>query len=368
MQRLKIAIVTPGYPSNENGGFGFVHARAKLYAPKNEVKVFTISSKNSSRDFEGIEITEGSIAYLQEQINKFNPKVLAVHFPDFRIIQLVKSLPYPKVAWIHGHEILFSFKISGKSKNAFDFIKKRVLLIPRQLYQMILLRSFLPKINYVVFVSSWMKKAAEKSVLKKFKNAVIIPNPVDTSLFKYVGPNTNEPKKIVSIRSLHNNKYGIDVAIKAMANKKDITLDVFGQGKLYNKYLNLIDKTNSNTQIHLTSLNHDEIPSLLGNYSVFIAPSRVEAQGVSMCEAMACGLPIIASNIGGIPEFVRDGVDGFLVKSDDPQDLKKAIDKLVFDEEKLIAFGKNARENISNVCAGELICEKELELLSEKFK
>ena len=48
MQRLKIAIVTPGYPSNENGGFGFVHARAKLYAPKNEVKVFTISSKNSS--------------------------------------------------------------------------------------------------------------------------------------------------------------------------------------------------------------------------------------------------------------------------------------------------------------------------------
>ena len=56
MQKLKIAIVTPGYPSNENGGFGFVHARAKLYAPKNEVKVFTISSKNSSRDFEGITV------------------------------------------------------------------------------------------------------------------------------------------------------------------------------------------------------------------------------------------------------------------------------------------------------------------------
>jgi len=363
MQRLKIAIVTPGYPSNENGGFGFVHARAKLYAPKNEVKVFTISSTNSSRNFEGIEIVEGSHGFLQEQIKKFTPKVLAIHFPDFRIIQLVKPLHYPKVAWIHGHEILFSFKISSKAKNPFDFIKKRALLIPRQLYQMILLRSFLPKINHVVFVSNWMKKAAEKSVFKKFENAVIIPNPVDTNLFRYVGPNTNEPKKIISIRSLHNSKYGIDVAIKAMANKRNVALDVFGQGKLYNKYLHLIDKTNSNTQIHHTSLNHDEIPSLLAKYSVFIAPSRVEAQGVSMCEAMACGLPIIASNIGGIPEFVRDGVDGFLVKSNDPQELKKAIDKLVFDKEKLIEFGKNARENISNVCSGELICEKELELM-----
>ena len=140
-----------------------------------------------------------------------------------------------------------------------------------------------------------------------------------------------------------------------MANKRNVALDVFGQGKLYNKYLNLINKINSNTQIHHTSLNHDEIPSLLAKYSVFIAPSRVEAQGVSMCEAMACGLPIIATNIGGIPEFVRDGVDGFLVNSNDPQELKKAIDKLVFDKEKLIEFSKNARENISNVCSGDLI-------------
>ena len=106
---------------------------------------------------------------------------------------------------------------------------------------------------------------------------------------------------------------------------------MFLDRKLYDKYLNLIDKTNSNTQIHHTSLNHDEIPSLLGNYSVFIAPSRVEAQGIYV-RGYGFGLPIIASNIGGIPEFVRDGVDGFLVNSNDPQELKKAIDKLVFDK------------------------------------
>ena len=71
-----------------------------------------------------------------------------------------------------------------------------------------------------------------------------------------------------------------------------------------------------NTNLNNISLNHNEIPELLSKYSVFVAPSRVEAQGVSMCEAMACGLPIVATKVGGIPEFVRDGVDGYLVENE----------------------------------------------------
>ena len=197
MKSLKIAIVSPGYPSKESGGFGFVHARSKLYIKNNEVVVFTLGLKNIKRDFEGISIIEGSQSYLIEEILKYNPDTLAIHFPDFRIIKLVKNIHLPKVVWIHGHEILFSFKISGKAKNTFDFIKKRLFLVPRQLYQMILLRSFLYEVNHVVFVSNWMKKAAEKSVFRKFKNAVIIPNPVDTDLFAYKGPNLSNHNKVI---------------------------------------------------------------------------------------------------------------------------------------------------------------------------
>jgi glycosyltransferase involved in cell wall biosynthesis len=368
LEKIKIAIVSPGYPSKISGGFGFVHARAKLYIKNYSVIVFSIANKNTYRTFEGIQIVEGSIAYLRVEILKFQPNTLAVHFPDFRIIQLVKNINFPKVAWIHGHEILFSFKISGKSKNLFDYIKKRLFLIPRQLYQMILLRKFLSKVNYVVFVSNWMKKAAERSVFKKFKNAVIIPNPVDTNLFSYHGPNLANQNKIVTVRSFHNSKYGIDVAIKAMSGQKEVSLDVYGQGKLYQSYLKLIKKNKSNTDLKVGALSHSEIPKLLSKYSLFIAPSRVEAQGVSMCEAMSCGLPIIASNIGGIPEFVRDGVDGFLVNSNDPKALFEAIKKLVSDKDLLIRLGKNARENVMNVCSGKIVLEKEISILLESIK
>ncbi len=368
MEKLRIAIVSPGYPSKDSGGFGFVHARSKLYVKNHEVLVFTLGLKNLKRDFEGISVIEGSKSYLNEAILKYNPDTLAIHFPDFRIIQLVKNIHIPKVVWIHGHEILFSFRISSKSKNAIDFIKKRLFLIPRQLYQMILLRSFLSKVNHVVFVSNWMKKAAEKSVFRKFKNAVIIPNPVDTNLFAYKGPNLINQNKIITIRSFHNSKYGIDVGIKAMAGQSKISLDVFGQGKLYNKYLELVSKLKSNTNLNHTALSHGDIPELLSNYSLFIAPSRVEAQGVSMCEAMSCGLPIVASNIGGIPEFVRDGIDGFLVDSNDPNALYEAIEKLINDKELLLKLGKNARENIMNICSGERVLERELSVLGNTVK
>ena len=163
--------------------------------------------------------------------------------------------------------------------------------------------------------------------------------------------------------SIHNNKYGIDIAIKALANKNKISLDVIGQGKLYEKYLELIKKTCSNTNLNHISLNHNEIPELLSNYSVFIAPSRVEAQGVSMCEAMACGLPIVATKIGGIPEFVRDGIDGYLVENENSEDLLSAIQRLLEDKDNLVQMGKNARENVINVCSGDKICKQEIALL-----
>ena len=153
-----------------------------------------------------------------------------------------------------------------------------------------------------------------------------------------------------------------------MSGQKEVSLDVYGQGKLYQSYLKLINKTKSNTDLKVGALSHSEIPKLLSKYSLFIAPSRVEAQGVSMCEAMSCGLPIIASNIGGIPEFVRDGVDGFLVNSNDPKALFEAIKKLVSDKDLLIRLGKNARENVMNVCSGKIVLEKEISILLESVK
>jgi glycosyltransferase involved in cell wall biosynthesis len=362
---VKIAIVSPGYPSKDNANFGFVHARAKLYNVDHEVKIFSLSKHDTNRTFESIQIVEGNSQYLTGSIIEWEPDVLAIHFPDFQIINLINKLNYPKVVWIHGHEVIFSFRLNGNSKNIIHGIKRRLLLIPRQIYQIWKIRTFIKAIHQVVFVSHWMRQIAEKNLLKKVHNGIVIPNPIDTNLFKYNEPIISNPLKIISIRGLQNKKYGVDIGIRAFQNFQKVNYEIYGQGKLFPKYNKLIENTKSSTTIHNVALEHSEIPNLLRSYCIFIAPSRVEAQGVSMCEAMATGMPVIATNIGGIPEFVRDGIDGFLVENEDYKAIKDRVNYFLNNPEKLIEMGKNARENILNTCSSELITAKEIEIFKE---
>lgn len=70
----------------------------------------------------------------------------------------------------------------------------------------------------------------------------------------------------------------------------------------------------------------------LASFDVFAFPSNFEALGSSLLDAMCFGLPVVASNVGGIPEFVEDGVNGFLVAAGDPDALFNRIDHILIDE------------------------------------
>ncbi len=67
------------------------------------------------------------------------------------------------------------------------------------------------------------------------------------------------------------------------------------------------------------------MPALLARCSLFVLPSRSEGISLTLLEAMACGLPTVATRVGGNPEVVLDGETGLLVPSDDPAALAKAI-------------------------------------------
>ena len=364
--KLKVGIISPGYSSKNRYSFAFVHARAKLYIKNGvDVKSFVISKEDSEYSFEDVPVSKHPSLELINSIREFNPDVLAIHYPFYNIISLVKNIHLPKVVWIHGHEILWSFRLRS-SKSKLDYIKKRLVIIPRECYQFYSIRKFLNQVEYTVFVSKWMHRIAEKHSMKKYKNSIVIPNPVDTELFNYETPKTIT--RAISLRSFDNSKYGLDIAIRAFANLSKAKLCLFGKGRFKNKFIRLTKKINSNTEIIDKSIEHNKIPDLYNNYGFFVAPSRVESQGLAMCEAMSCGLPVIATNVGGIPEFVRDGVDGFLVPPNDPKSMRDAIVKLISNENKFLEMSMNARENILNKCSGELVVKKEIKVLKKAIK
>jgi glycosyltransferase involved in cell wall biosynthesis len=75
----------------------------------------------------------------------------------------------------------------------------------------------------------------------------------------------------------------------------------------------------------------DDIPAVTAAFDVAVLPSHREAQGLSILEAMALSRPVVASDVGGIPEMIEDGVTGVLVPHDQPEALAAAIVRLLSD-------------------------------------
>ena len=100
------------------------------------------------------------------------------------------------------------------------------------------------------------------------------------------------------------------------------------------------------TARYLGALPHDAMPSLFRDADVFCLPSWFEAMPLSILEAMASGVAVVATTVGDIPRLVEDGVTGILVPPNDPRALAAALGELVTDTERRRQMGKAGRRRV----------------------
>ena len=104
----------------------------------------------------------------------------------------------------------------------------------------------------------------------------------------------------------------------------------------------------------------DNIEELLGISDLLLLPSETESFGLVALEAMACEVPVVASNVGGLPEVVTDGVEGFLVEPRDTEKMAERSLSILADDSFRKEMGKRAREKAhSNFCATKVISHYE---------
>jgi alpha-maltose-1-phosphate synthase len=108
-----------------------------------------------------------------------------------------------------------------------------------------------------------------------------------------------------------------------------------------------------------------EIIQLLSHATVFVCPSLYEPLGIVNLEALACGAPVVASKVGGIPEVVLDGQNGLLVPPDDPAALAAAVTELTSDPARAATMGELGRRWVSTEFSWAAIARQTVTLYQE---
>ena len=142
---------------------------------------------------------------------------------------------------------------------------------------------------------------------------------------------------------------GQDVLLRALprlrAEFPALRVVFVGDGALRNEYQTLAQTLDvaDNCVFH-GNATHDEVLKLLRNSTLSVVPSRSDNCPLTVIESLACGTPLVASRVGGIPELFDDGSEGFLVPPDDPDTLAERIGRLLRDATLRQTFSANARQ------------------------
>ncbi|KXH72299.1 MAG: hypothetical protein AM326_03680 [Candidatus Thorarchaeota archaeon SMTZ-45] len=120
-----------------------------------------------------------------------------------------------------------------------------------------------------------------------------------------------------------------------------------GEGSLRNQLLDDFERKDVSDMVdYLGVVNTEQVPNLINQSRVFIYPSREEPFGLSILEAMACGVPVVTTNVFGPSEIITNNVDGLTVPPDNVRELVRAIVTLLQDKRLREKIGRNGRKTV----------------------
>ncbi|MFA6969595.1 MAG: glycosyltransferase family 4 protein [Candidatus Paceibacterota bacterium] len=215
-------------------------------------------------------------------------------------------------------------------------------------------------------------------------HAEVIPNGVDIERFSHafskeavaakrqeLGKNTGDIFLVTTSRLVHKN--GIDDVIRALrALPKHVHFLVYGVGPDDAKLKGLAAEQGVAGRVHFKGhLGHAEIPLVFRACDIFIRPSRSEGMGISFVEAMAAGLPVVATQEGGIADFLYDAKrnpdkepTGWAVDKDSPEQIAEAVRDILAHPEQVARVKATAKKMVFERYDWDLIAQEMREVFA----
>lgn len=360
---MKIAQIVCAYPPYAGGIGQSAYRLEEILAREHEIRSFSLApleikksphanhrSTNTVYFDPLIRLGHGALPFLLPyRLRKYN--ILYFHYPFFGVdifILLLKIFRPKKKLVIHYH----------MDTPALPGIKK-ILSLPSSFIR----KALLKRAEVIIVASRDYADNSKLSYINKYASHKIkvIPFGIETDIFKPKNKRDSSPlkKKASDIVSFVTNKFikrgshnllfvggldqahyfkGLNFLLEAMTKTKSlVNLRIVGEGDLQSQYEQEVLKLGLKKRVNfLGRLSEDALIYEYQTADLLILPSinNHEAFGLVLIEAMACGLPVIASDLPGVRSVFQNGREGLFCQPSNANDLANKIDEILLDEDK----------------------------------
>jgi glycosyltransferase involved in cell wall biosynthesis len=370
---MKILMATDFYPPYIGGGVeNVVHEISKrLVHHGHEVHVLTRSLPGSPtyEDYEGVLVTrvnfhdltkilglQSSISWklestMEKMVSTIKPDIINAHniffFSSYVAANIRNKINCPLVTTLHVSDL-------GEVKGVPGLLSVA--------YEKVIGRHIIKKSDKIITVSDSVRKhaidlGANESSIATIKNAV------DTTLFKPRN-RTSKQLQIVYVGRLVSNK-GPEIFLESASQISRLvpnaTFTMIGDGPLKTHIIYRIKELGLEDRLEIKPC-VPKLSNFLPQYDILIRPTTTEGLPLTVLEGMASGLVVIASKVGGVPEVIEDGVNGFLTKPGSIEEIIKTVNRISKDTQLLNQIKLNARKSMETFNSWDNVTEETIKV------
>ncbi|MCX6808456.1 MAG: glycosyltransferase family 4 protein [Candidatus Berkelbacteria bacterium] len=281
------------------------------------LQVFNIPMK-SKFDLVSIFSLKKILEQIEASGDPFGPMIIHSHGPRANLFVAI-SAPNLAIKLYTEHIYNYDYRLKSWFNN---FVQKKLM-------------SFCYKRNNLVLaVSSSVKSFLVQTSLLPEDRVVVVPNGIDLAKFQSKTKKiktTNLTPVIGTVGSLNKEKSQSDLitAFATIVKRYPLArLEIVGEGNLKQELKELALRLKISRNVAFLGRKSDVV-EYLRKWDVFVLSSKSETFGIAALEALAAGVPVVASNVGGIPDIIENRQEGILVSSGAPEEIAKAVIELI---------------------------------------
>jgi glycosyltransferase involved in cell wall biosynthesis len=339
------------------------HPSGKKYEEINGIKLHYLENTTFGSPRRGWK-KESLRAFLEILKEKESDLVVSQSKAGYGVFNFAKKKGIPSVTINHGYETMILWSILNQVTNfRTGYAKLLKTLLSAIYYSLFQEYPVLINSSAIIAVSDKVAKVIGRRPLIDKKKIRIINYGIDLEIFGVSKEKRKKTREFLNIAdqdrlvlflSLISKQKGADVALRAFKElskkERNIKLIIGGDGEYLDEAKRLAKTLHIEQAVSFPGfVPNEETSGYYNAADIFVFPTlRLESFGIVIAEAMACGKPVIASNIGSIPNVIDNGVNGILIPPGDYEELALQIRRLLKDRDYFNMLSEKGRLKATN--------------------